>query len=747
MGGGKGGQCVVTGYRYYAGVHLVFCSGLDKLLRIGVGDKIAYDPTATANNAEKYTVHGWTAPHVVTANESLIINEIDLFGGEGKEGGIQGQVDAQFGLPTQPRNSYLQSILGNNIPAFRGLFSLIIKHCMLSANNPYIKQWWILGQRTEVGWRSDLSKITAADGFIDMNAVHIIYETLVNTTWGGLGYPISDLDIQSYVNAATTLGPDIEKFGLSLVWAKNTSAGAFIDIVLKTINAVQYFSHYTGLLTIKLIRNDYSIGIIPTLDESNILELSEFSVSSSTECVNQITVNYVDRDNTGQSCTIQDLAGVERMDGQINAMTVDYVGITDSALASRVAARELTQASIPAVACTIVINRTFSNLNPGDCFNFNWNSLGITGMVMRISSVEIGDHKTNQIIIKAVRDVFSYGNVNFSSPISSLWTNPISSPANALFIRVEELTWWQFVKDYMGDSQPVLDELTDTSTLISCFCGKASRDSINYQMWSRNAGSADWILRDTDSFPFIVTLSSNVLPEVQSVLHIVEGDIDTNLVTVGSYAFLESEIVSVVSFDTTAKTITVNRGVLDTVSTAHTLGANIWFSQSLYGLDKTERAVTEVVEVKILPSTSTGRLPIASASINTRTCTGRMMRPYPPGNVKINALRWPVSIGASDPFAITWAHRSRVLQTVTLNKQDEADIGPESNVTYTLRIYGETNVLKKTVSGINTTSYTWTTEIADSGLGRLNTSVRFELESVRGTLTSYQKWNITVPRV
>jgi hypothetical protein len=87
------------------------------------------------------------------------------------------------------------------------------------------------------------------------------------------------------------------------------------------------------------------------------------------------------------------------------------------------------------------------------------------------------------------------------------------------------------------------------------------------------------------------------------------------------------------------------------------------------------------------------------------------------------------------------------VQTVSHNRQDEGNIGPEAGVTYTLRLYDETDVLRRTVTGLTGTSYTWSTEVADCGLGRLNTSLRVELESVRGTVVSLNKWNLTVERV
>ena len=72
-----GDSCSTIGYRYYAGLHLIFCHAIDKLINIGVGDKIA-----------------WSGE--VTANQTLQINQPQLFGGDDREGGIVGPVDVCF---------------------------------------------------------------------------------------------------------------------------------------------------------------------------------------------------------------------------------------------------------------------------------------------------------------------------------------------------------------------------------------------------------------------------------------------------------------------------------------------------------------------------------------------------------------------------------------------------------------------------------------------------------------------------
>jgi hypothetical protein len=190
------------------------------------------------------------------------------------------------------------------------------------------------------------------------------------------------------------------------------------------------------------------------------------------------------------------------------------------------------------------------------------------------------------------------------------------------------------------------------------------------------------------------------------------------MVKVGAYAMIEDEWVSIIARDPISKTVTVARGIFDTIPVSHPAGAYLWFHQGLFGLDSVERVAGEQVEVKFLPATGIGRLAIGSAPSDTLILTGRMMRPYPPGNVKLNSIAWPSSIPVATPLTISWSHRDRTLQTVTHNRQDEGDIGPEIGTTYKLRIYGNGGVLKRTPLLTNETSYQYKVidELADNGV-------------------------------
>lgn len=78
-GGGKGEQEYTVGYWYGLGAHLALCHGpVDAVTEIRVGERVAWSGN-------------------VTASQAISIDNPNLFGGEEREGGVQGAVDILMG--------------------------------------------------------------------------------------------------------------------------------------------------------------------------------------------------------------------------------------------------------------------------------------------------------------------------------------------------------------------------------------------------------------------------------------------------------------------------------------------------------------------------------------------------------------------------------------------------------------------------------------------------------------------------
>jgi hypothetical protein len=114
-------------FKYYLGMHLALCHGpIDYLRKVLVGDKEIYSG---------YYEGG-----------SLYVNLENLFGGVEKEGGVVGSFDVDFGESAQLQNTYLQSVLNDQTPAFRGVVGIVLNKMYLGTT-PYFKPWSFLAQR------------------------------------------------------------------------------------------------------------------------------------------------------------------------------------------------------------------------------------------------------------------------------------------------------------------------------------------------------------------------------------------------------------------------------------------------------------------------------------------------------------------------------------------------------------------------------------------------------------------------
>lgn len=717
-GGGKGSREYTVGYWYGLGAHLTLCHGpLDAINEIRVGERVAWSGN-------------------VTGNTTITIDNPNLFGGEEREGGVQGPVDILMGGPTQGRNAYLQERLGADIPAFRGVVSLILRRVWVAAMNPYIKPWSVRAKRVPRQWYAAKAEISG-----DANPAHIVRECLTNGEWG-MGYPTSDIDDASFTGAADAL--HAEGFGLSLLWNKEETIEDFILSVLRHVDGLLYVHPRTGLFTLKLARADYTLSSLPTFDPGNILALEEFTRPSWGEITNQVTVVYRDgtTDKDG-SVTVQDIAAVQ-LNGGVVATTVNYPGISRAELANRVAMRELKQLSSNLAKCTFVANRQASGLNIGDVVKLSWPPYGIDQMVMRVARIAYGELANGAVRVECVQDIFGLPQSVYSAPPPSGWTEPTSLPAPCPHQTLFEVPYWSVVKDFTGESQSLLGDIDDLDGLVAACGSRPSSDAFGFKALARVSGS----FADKGFGIFTPTaLLTAMLPQsaVQVSVGLTSG-IGLEEVSAGGLTVIDGEWLKVVSLNLATQTVTLERGMLDTVPASHPAGSRIWFVDGFRHYLTPEYVAGETVRVKLLTRTARGTLPEAAATEMSLPLDKRFIRPYCPGNAQINGKRYPTAVAGE--INVGWATRNRQSQTAYLVLQTEGAITPEAGQTVTVRFYNENGSLRRTVSGITGNGTTWALaqELADSGLGRVNAHVKVEIEASRDGHVSWQKHVIEFDR-
>lgn len=891
---GSSSKKQTIGYKYFLGMHLILCHGpIDYLKRIYVDAKLAFQGSV--------------------GQSQIYITKKNLFGGEKREGGISGTLDVELGSSTQTKNDYLQSQLGNDIPAFRGVMGVVLRQMYLG-NNPYLKRWsfrvqrvlvrqdgiaqWypskapiplvenpegvyslvesfndpladnfilnghipasvftivsdptfgnvlnvnnltsdqlnqitydvttvqpyfcrlkfkivassdgdcalfsiknnaglasfrfipirsnsvdglrrptvILYDDTEVSigngvvelgeWYefvldyssptvvATVTKInggvhgsvsfsytppisTTTFGFqliadpastasdvqytdielsdpvqLDMNPAHILRECLTDPDWG-MGYQDADIDDTSFMAVADALFD--ERMGMSLLWDRQISIESFVQEIIKHIDGALYVDRATGKFMLTLIRNDYTIGSLAILDESNIDKLENLTRPAFGELTNSVTVNYWDagtRENA--SVSVHDSALVQMMNAVVNT-TVQYPGFTNQTLAAKVAMRDLKTLSAPLWACTIYTNQTAKNFTVGSVFKLSWSEYGLDEVVMRVTGIAYGDGKNNAIRIQATQDQFALQSDVVLAQPTDAWTPPDQTARAVPYRLLQEAPYYELVQ-LLGQSTAD-DELAnnnDAGYIVAAGSVTSAEGSPLNAILLVDPDTGNYVDSDTLDFCPIAFLAEDI-SRTQTTFSIENGEL-LDFVEVGTHCQIGSELCRVDAISSSS--LTVGRAVLDTIPAVHSDGDRVTFWDNFPASDEIQYSATEVVNVKMLTTTGQEVLGEYDAPVDSATMDSRAFRPYPPANLQFNSAYYPESLSGTS-LNVTWAHRDRLQQTSGFSYDFyDASIGPEAGVTYELQIWDEDDVLAVTETGLTGTSYPYTDELTEIG--------------------------------
>jgi len=733
--GNKKKDWYVKGYRYRVGIHFKLCHGpIDGIKQIWVGDKILWPNTGSRTQL---------AADDVT---NIDIDHDAFFGGPEKGGGIDGRIHILYGESTQAVDSYLADRLGSNISASRGLVSVVLKRVDIGTS-PYPRNWAFLPKRTDLlGDGSPQWYIAKADISNDLNPAHFLRECYTNTEWGsGESTSLFNETVwQAFADALYAEG-----FGLSRLWAEpNEDLDALISDVERHIDGKVYQDPETGMYVPVLARDDYVVDDLDTYDESDIYEVYDYVQPLYDGNVpDRVNVRITDIiNNTTTPIPYQDMAVMEIQGGKSVTADMDFLAITKTALGGKVAAREGRKIHAMPALMKIKGKRTMATLRPLSVFKLSWSKAKIVSMVVRVINANYGKLEDGYVIYECVQDVFAMQSAIFAAPPDTGWSDPESEPAVAPYRLLIEAPFWVLAKSMGVSLAQALDD--DAGYLIAC-ATIPSDDTFDFELLVRDSLTADFESEGRGGFTPTATIDA-VVP-----MNAVDVEIDLNdyenpeLIVVGTYAQINDELVKVlvVDYDDDLETlsVTVARGVLDTVPDSHSADDRIWFVGSLSFLVSEEYTATDQPGTKVLPRTALGQLEEGSAPIDNATAfDSRMIRPYPPGNFKINSLSYPSEF-SGEP-TLTWTHRDRTQQTQSIIEHENVSIGPETSVTYTIKIYDSGDTLQTTVTGLTGVTYTYTTATEIADCGSQQTQLRFQLYAVRDGYDSWQIYDITVKR-
>lgn len=695
----------ITGFRYGFDIQMGLGLPLDEICAIEASGKLAWQGS-------------------ITSNGQINIDAPNLFGGDKGEGGLHGTLDVMFGDEGQTPVAKLVSMLsqlGGIVPAFRGITTAFYSG-LVTSNSPYPKAWKVLrrgGNRlwgTDGAWYPEKQFIWLAGGQIKaMNPAHILYLGYTSARLRANPVPRTRMDDAAWRAAADTFYA--EQLGLCLEWKRSDSFKTFRDTVLDHISAEVFLDRRQALLSIRPLRDDYDVASLPLFDEdSGLLEITrdESSSNDGSAVPSIMVVKYTDAID-GETKQVKAVnSAVAARDGGQSVQTKEYPGAPTGEIAGRLCLRDLRLATSALKRFKIVLDRRGRDLSPGKPFRVRSLKRGIGEMVVRVGRYEDGTLVDGRITITALQDVFGLPATSFVGVPPAGWAPPDREPRAVTVRRVFEVPY----RELAGTIDPANLSLLDvTETYLASVAQAPTSMSLSYSLTDRVGSSGSFVDRGTgDWCPTGLLVSSLPLGPGPSVVTLSSYSRLEDIV-VGMAALVDDEIVRVDSINYTTATLTLARGCADTLPAQHAAGARVWFYDGFEAVDETSYTQGATLQAQLLTNTSSGQLAAGLAGTDSLTLVGRQGRPYPPGNLKANGQ----VIGNSaitGELTLSWSWRDRLQQADQLIDHTIGSIGPEAGVTVSLNVYGESDTLIKSVSGLSASSWNYPAadEAADAGL-------------------------------
>lgn len=675
-------KTIIVGYSYSLtialGWSLLTGSGIT-YRKLWFGEKEAWSGTA-GGDASTFTV-----------------SAAELFGGKESGGGVSGDVDAYAGTFTQTVNSHLSGLVPDStlLPAHRGLAYTVFKSFTVG-ESPTIRP---ISMEVEAIPNSLGLGAVGANG--DANPCEIIYDVL-QTEWGRLNMPSGEINGGTFSTAGGTL--NTEGHGMSIKVENNISGRSFIEQVLEQIDGILYEDPLTQQLNMRLIRDDYVIGNLPVFDETNIVEVEEYSVSSWAETYNQSRVIYIDRNNLYEEKTAfaQDMANINFQGGKFKSLDFNYPGVKNGTLANSIAHREMNFLSLPLAKVRLKCDRSAATLIPGDPIVFAWEDYLITQMVLRVQKVDTGDLDNGTVTVYAFQDRFSVGNTLFADPSQTGWVAPDTSVSALTNYLSYEMPRWLNKQQIDGGAASGTDPdesylqhlaIPDTSNADSFEAETSTDVGVSYDAdleGGQFTGSAllnAGVLISTAEV--VAGASTFVLKNVSDTSLLVTGLTEANVLAGQNMLLIGDELIGYRNFtDNLDGTYTLNdvyRGLLDTSPRAHSTNDRVWFIDSVFGgsAGTGPFAGNETVRTRLIPYNSFTRLADASAPTTDITLQDRPERAYPPDGLTIDSTAHPTTIvnGVDTTVQLDWLRRDRLADPITSPAAAD-ETGVEAGTTY-----------------------------------------------------------------
>lgn len=672
---------VVTGYKYYLGLQLVWGLGPDVVYRkIWFGDDLIWTGCLGSNYFN---------------NDGVYFEDInlpELYGGsdDGNRGGISGRIYMYAGRHTQPRNAWLVANVDADVPAYRGVAYMVFQDFWWG-NQPQIDNVACEAQYLPDGLGlAPECKHIMSNG-LDSNAICVLYD-IFTTEWGNLGFSTNKIDYAGWKAVAEQIWE--EQNGVSLIISSQTTGVDVAKTILSQIDGLIYEDMTAGVVRLKLLRNDYDINTIPEFGVEDIVSIKSYSKKLWNETNNVVRIKYQDRDDNYKSdkIAIARDSSLLRFQGKERPTELEMPGVKVASLANRIGASKLSNLNVPLYQAEMVGNRRMSTLAPGDVFKWKWPEYGVQQMVLRVRKMGLGSYEDGQLTISVVQDEFALDSVVTSDPAPTGYTPEIITPSKILVEVVFELPNFLL--------QNALYTPTAEQTHVAIFAKAPSGYSIGYDAYVE-AGTEDPQILTAEPYTNTATLNMAIerfdgftngsLTEVHvagvTTLSDLQNSEDPraagNLFMIGNELF---------TFTTATQGIDdvvlsgVKRAFLDTGWEAHAVGAVVWFFDGAAGFNDDVTPVGSTTEFYATDKTPAGTSSASGATRVPVTPVGRYQLPVAPDYVTLDGIRDATHVfGTGEELTVAARARTR-LETTTAWYETDAAATPEDGTTYQISV-------------------------------------------------------------
>lgn len=376
-----GSKSQVVGYAYFAGLAVSLCSKVDSIMCFKMGDKVQYkgsSPTFEAMTGELgKTYSSKTGKTTVRFyNGSQTFTDEYLLSKTGAD--ISYSNTAYFALR--------QGFIGDNVAAVPN-YGCVVRRTELNGG-------WV---RQRIG--NDVNPAAA---------LYYILKTLI-------GYPDALLDEASFKAANDTLYN--EGFGISFTMTQASEAKTYIDEILKTIDAVLQIDPFNGKMKLKLLRGDYTLSQLPSVNETNSAKVT-FSRRGNEELYSRVTITY--KENRANEQFIENSVSAVNtaarlLIGYEKTFNANYKMLSAAASANKALDREFKRNSYPIASVKFTCSaKDFGHIAIGDVINFSNAALGVLNMPVRVTSIGGDKERAQEIEISGGEDIFAIGSITIA---------------------------------------------------------------------------------------------------------------------------------------------------------------------------------------------------------------------------------------------------------------------------------------------------------------------------------------------